>query len=99
MQISDPRDIFFYPHHTPMKDTYILAYQIKIIMYFTCMINSYLTQNWIKVVFIQSSSDIGSLGQRSNENCQMMSQYATLAVSIKHCMSLLLKVPDSFKIK
>ena len=24
MPISDPRDRFFYPHHTPMKDTYIL---------------------------------------------------------------------------
>ena len=22
MPISDPRDRFFYPHHTPMKDTY-----------------------------------------------------------------------------
>ena len=24
MPISDPRDRFFYPHHTPMKDTYNL---------------------------------------------------------------------------
>ena len=22
MQISDPHDRFFYPHHTPMKETY-----------------------------------------------------------------------------
>ena len=26
MPISDPRDRFFYPHHTPMKDTYCLAH-------------------------------------------------------------------------
>ena len=25
MPLSDPRDRFFYPHHTPMKDTYCLA--------------------------------------------------------------------------
>ena len=25
MPISDPRDRFFYPHHTPMKDTYYLG--------------------------------------------------------------------------
>ena len=25
MLISDPRDRFFYPHHTPMKDTYIIS--------------------------------------------------------------------------
>ena len=25
MPISDPRDRFFYPHHTPMKDTYYIA--------------------------------------------------------------------------
>ena len=25
MTISDPRDGFFYPHHTPMKDTYYLS--------------------------------------------------------------------------
>ena len=25
MPISDPRDRFFYPHHTPMKDTYSLT--------------------------------------------------------------------------
>ena len=24
MPISDPRNRFFYPHHTPMKDTYFL---------------------------------------------------------------------------
>ena len=24
MPISDPRDRFFYPYHTPMKDTYII---------------------------------------------------------------------------
>ena len=27
MPISDPRDRFFYPHRTPMKDTYILTYE------------------------------------------------------------------------
>ena len=26
MPISDPRDRFFYPHHTPMKDTYFLIW-------------------------------------------------------------------------
>ena len=26
MPISDPRDRFFYPHHTPMIDTYCLAH-------------------------------------------------------------------------
>ena len=26
MPISDPRDRLFYPHHTPMKDTYCLAH-------------------------------------------------------------------------
>ena len=26
MPISDPRDRFFYPHHTHMKDTYNLNY-------------------------------------------------------------------------
>ena len=26
MPISDPRDRFFYPHHTPMKDTYFLEW-------------------------------------------------------------------------
>ena len=25
MPISDPRERFFYPHHTPMKDTYIIS--------------------------------------------------------------------------
>ena len=25
MPISDPRDRFFYPHHTHMKDTYIFS--------------------------------------------------------------------------
>ena len=25
MPISDPRDRFFDPHHTPMKDTYIIC--------------------------------------------------------------------------
>ena len=29
MPISDPRDRFFYPHHTPMKDTYILAHGLR----------------------------------------------------------------------
>ena len=31
MPISDPRDRFFYPHHTPMKDTYFLAYWRRIL--------------------------------------------------------------------
>ena len=26
MPISDPRDRFFYPHHTPMKDTYYIIF-------------------------------------------------------------------------
>ena len=26
MPISDPRDRFFYPHHTPMKDTHYIQY-------------------------------------------------------------------------
>ena len=26
MPINDPRDRFFYPHHTPMKDTYNLLW-------------------------------------------------------------------------
>ena len=26
MPISDPCDRFYYPHHTPMKDTYFIAY-------------------------------------------------------------------------
>ena len=26
MPISDPRDRFFYPHHTHMKDTYIIPW-------------------------------------------------------------------------
>ena len=31
MPINDPRDIFFYPHHTPMKDTYNLsAYLVNV---------------------------------------------------------------------
>ena len=31
MPISDPRDRFFYPYHTPMKDTYNLIHdRIKI---------------------------------------------------------------------
>ena len=29
MPISDPRDRFFYPHHTPMKDTYSLAHGLR----------------------------------------------------------------------
>ena len=27
--ISDPSDRFFYPHHTPMKDTYSLAHGLR----------------------------------------------------------------------
>ena len=30
MPISDPRDRFFYPHHTPMKDTYNKGLHITI---------------------------------------------------------------------
>ena len=30
MPISDPRDRFFYPHHTPMKDTYISSDEITV---------------------------------------------------------------------
>ena len=26
MPISDPRNRFFYPHHTPMKDTYKVTF-------------------------------------------------------------------------
>ena len=29
MPISDPRDRFFYPHHTPMIDTYSLAHGLR----------------------------------------------------------------------
>ena len=29
MPISDPRDRFFYPHHTHMKDTYSLAHELR----------------------------------------------------------------------
>ena len=32
MPISDPRDRFFYPHHTHMKDTYIITH---IVLYIT----------------------------------------------------------------
>ena len=31
MPISDPRDRFFYPHHTPKKDTYCLTYEVRIL--------------------------------------------------------------------
>ena len=40
MPISDPRDRFFYLHHTPMKDTYILSvFNFKDIysIYFRCL--------------------------------------------------------------
>ena len=42
MPISDPRYRLFYPHRTPMKDTYILAHQIRISACFTCTYKSYL---------------------------------------------------------
>ena len=29
MSISDPRDRFFYPHHTPMKDSYNLIAELN----------------------------------------------------------------------
>ena len=29
MPISDPRDRFFYPHHTPMKGTYSLTHGLR----------------------------------------------------------------------
>ena len=29
MPISDPHDRFFYPYHTPMKDTYSLAHGLR----------------------------------------------------------------------
>ena len=32
--VSDPRDRFFYPHHTPMKDTYnIITQPITVLSY------------------------------------------------------------------
>ena len=34
MPISDPRDRFFYPHHTPIKDTYILTCGIEFVLFF-----------------------------------------------------------------
>ena len=33
MPISDPRDRIFYPHHTPMKDTYNPPYTIVFFMH------------------------------------------------------------------
>ena len=35
MPISDPRDRSFYPHHTPMKDTYILTYETEFVSIFS----------------------------------------------------------------
>ena len=29
MPISDPRDRFFYPYHTPMKDSYSLTHGLR----------------------------------------------------------------------
>ena len=35
MPVSDPRDRFFYPHHTPMKDAYmyILTYETEFVLF------------------------------------------------------------------
>ena len=30
MPVSDPRDRFFYPHHTPMKDTYFTSQHVYV---------------------------------------------------------------------
>ena len=34
MPISDPRDRYFYPHHTPMKDTYNTVVDLNPLLYF-----------------------------------------------------------------
>ena len=39
MPIIDPRDRYFYPHHTPMKDTYHLTHV-------------HLTQDRIQIVYL-----------------------------------------------
>ena len=46
MPISDPRDRFFYPHHTPMKDTYFPEHNsatIRIILRHQVGFQSYMT--------------------------------------------------------
>ena len=63
MPISDPRDRFFYPHHTPIKDTYYLTQdRIKI----TCIlcigcIGSHVSTSSSDVVFcaaVTSKNDV-----------------------------------------
>ena len=40
--ISDPRDRFFYPHHTPMIDTYFLTYETEVVLFSAVLENSVL---------------------------------------------------------
>ena len=42
MPISDPHDRFLYPHHTPMKDTYILPYVTEFVVLLAVLKNSVL---------------------------------------------------------
>ena len=56
-----PSDGFFYLHHTTMKDSYILAYQMKFSTIFTSADKSYLTY---------SSDPVGQIKKKNNTCCQ-----------------------------
>ena len=52
MPISDPRDRFFYPHHTPMKDTYYLTLT-------TCTFHTFdVLKGWITFDIVEIYSPI-----------------------------------------
>ena len=40
MPNSDPHDRFFYPHNTPMKDTYILTFETDVVLFLASLENS-----------------------------------------------------------